>query len=385
MLKKFQAYLSKRLRGLRNWRDPSFQINNSSIDHIRKKILSCETQFFCTPHLVADEILPASLVSEINELWPLRGFSPEVKGNRVLQINRKSYAQLENSKFWENFNEYIWPELCAAVAKKFSPLGLQVFGNPYQESISLCHPLTLMESNTDFEGHDMHTHFYHAPHWAFTLLLYIDPNDVLSKGTTLHALQPLTPDGIQPSYVGLSCNKNELDRSTNIAFDTFRWKDPLQPDRKFSDKPIDYKANRLLGFMDGPLSLHSVEKYNENLLTQIRKYPEKSRRRILRAHIKIDHNVFYEQFSTLLNSAISPTRFMELMKFDPILESNDQCFKDDILFKMYAIIVERHAFLNQDKGSQRDINDFKTLQHPTDHPSTKSLSVYSTRFLETIP
>jgi hypothetical protein len=231
----------------------------------------------------------------------------------------------------------------SSIAKKFQPYCNEIFGNSYTTSISLDHPLTLMEANEEFDGHDMHTHFYHAPHWAFTVLIYIDDMDSLSEGTTLHALNPL--DSI--TNESISCIKTELERSTKIAFDTFRWLDPNKPSVSYSNLEVEYKFNRLFCFMDGPLSLHSVKKYStisgkQKLISQ---FKTKSRRRILRSHVKVHHEQFYKYYSKLFDAKIEPEFFMRAMSFDPVLSEEELSFKKTTLYKVYEDMVKKHSKL----------------------------------------
>lgn len=317
-------------------------INEHSISSV-SKVNNSKINFFSTPHLIVDDIFSSQLINEINDMWPSNGFINEVKGNTILPIYSTKYRNLENWRFWKNFNEEIWPFLIASIAKKFEPFGMYLFGQNYKKYLSLDHPLTLMQANDDFIGHDMHTHFYHAPHWVFTVLIYIDNSDSLSEGTSLHALQPL----IGGENLVSSCIITELDRTTDIAFDTFRWLDPQKPDRKYLDFPIQYKSGRLFTFLDGPLSLHSVKNYKNinGKIESIKRNSGLARRRILRSHVKVHHVPFYENLSKDYGTNIDPTEFMKLMSFDPNLTENEKFFKDRYLYYIYKNIVKKHGEL----------------------------------------
>jgi hypothetical protein len=319
-------------------------INERSISSV-SKVYNSEINFFSTPHLVVDDIFSSQLINEINDMWPSNGFINEVKGNAILPIYSGKYRNLKNWRFWENFNEEIWPFLIASIAKKFESFGMHLFGENYKKYISLDHPLTLMQANDEFIGHDMHTHFYHAPHWVFTVLIYIDNLDSLSEGTSLHTLQPL----IGGENFGSSCIIKEIDRTTDVAFDTFRWLDPLKPDRKYLDLPIQYKTGRLFTFLDGPLSLHSVKNYKNinGKIDLIKRNPGLARRRILRSHVKVHHQPFYENLSKDYGTNIDPTDYMKLMSFDPILTDYEKLFKDKYLYNIYKNIVKKHGELQR--------------------------------------
>ena len=61
------------------------------------------------------------LVARINDNWPDydEGFFPEVPGNHILQLYRRNYVGLsaERLRFWQAFNEVLWPQVVAAVAE----------------------------------------------------------------------------------------------------------------------------------------------------------------------------------------------------------------------------------------------------------------------------
>jgi hypothetical protein len=321
----------------------TFLENSYTIERkrIKNSVLSSEPSLFCTPHIVVDDLFSSELLQSINVKWPSNGFIGEVKGNSLLSVNKSDYKNIEYSHFWRGINEEIWPYLMADLAEKFEFFGNQLFGKLYQSDISLDHPLTLMQADCDFLGHNMHTHFYHAPHWAFTVLIYVDPDDQLSEGTSLHALQP--ENGKQSE--GLSCIKEELQRCSDIAFDTFRWLDPSKPHVKYADKNIRYKANRLIAFLDGPMSLHSVNDYSAipGKIDALAKNPERSRRRILRSHVKIHHAPFYKQMSEICGSKIDPTMFMKCMAPNAELTRREEKFKEEYLRNFYSHAVQRHS------------------------------------------
>lgn len=319
--------------------------------HVRQSIGTTALSNFGVPHLIVDKVFPEDLVARINESWPAygEGFFPEVPGNHILQMYRKSYGGLSEARlsFWKSFNETLWPDLVSAVAEAFTTPCYQVFGELYYKHLSLDHPLTLMQGDPSYPGHDMHQHFYHAPHWAFTMLLYIDPDDSLSCGTTLHKLQPR--DGSKAGES--SYQRHDVDWRTDVAFDTFHWEDPKIPDRKYSAKTADYKSNRLFVFMDGPLALHSVAFDNPDRSPnpeRARDGGRHARRRILRSHVKVHHAPFYEKHSQQLPGTLDPTAFMRVMAPNAVLSAEDQDYKQRIVrpffrerLKAYCSAAER--------------------------------------------
>ena len=152
---------------------------DAQIEHTREKIAAAPIKNFAVPHLIVDDVLSADLVERINADWPANNFTPEVEGNFIFQLARKNYGALSSreGEFWQSFNEDFWPSVVAACAEALAPVASGVFGNMYANNFSLEWPLTLMQASPAYVGHSKHTHFYHCPHWAFTMLLYIDPQD----------------------------------------------------------------------------------------------------------------------------------------------------------------------------------------------------------------
>lgn len=300
----------------------------------RKAIAGSPLRDFAVPHLVIDDLFSEDLVDRINHNWPEygEGFLREVPGNHILHLYRKDYDRIAEPRgsFWRSFNETLWPEVVASVAEALAAPAHEVFGDLYYKHLSLDMPLTFMQADPSYAGHPMHTHFYHCPHWAFTMLLYIDPEDTCSLGTSIHQL--LRRDGTYETES--SYGLEDSDWRAEVAMDSFRWQDPLIPDRRYRDRTVDYKANRLFVFLDGPLALHSVSPDNPDGSAS----PERARdggcharRRILRSHVKIYHVPFYAKHSRLLPEPIEPVRYMRLMKPDAVLSEDDARHRNKVL------------------------------------------------------
>lgn len=319
----------------------------SDIKHVLSTIGRSPLQQFAIPHLVVDNVFPEELVARINDNWPAYedGFFPEVPGNHVLRMYRQNYSNISGQRlsFWKSFNEVLWPHVISAAADVLKAPAYEVFGKLYNRYLELDrdHPLTLMQADPSYPGHSMHQHFYHAPHWAFTMLLYIDPEDKLSRGTSLHRLLPREgmPHG-ESSYWA-----DDVDWVANVAIDTFHWEDPQKPDRKYTEKAIDYKSNRLTVFLDGPLALHSVPWDNPQHTAN----PERARdggryarRRILRSHVRVHHAPFYEWHSKRLPEPIEPVSFMRLLAPNAVLSADDQRYRDKVLRPFFRERIEAY-------------------------------------------
>ena len=314
--------------------------------HAQAAIAVAPLRQFAIPHLVIDNILPDDLVGRINEDWPdySEGFAPEVPGNHILAMYRRNYRRIVEPRlsFWRAFNEKFWPSVVAAVAEALTGPAYEVFGDLYYKHLSLDMPLTLMQADPTYPGHSMHTHFYHCPHWVFTMLLYIDPDDRCSRGTGLHRLLPRNKNTEgQTSYL-----TDDLDWRAEVAMHTQHWLDPAIPNRAYSDQTVDYKANRLFVFLDGPLALHSVPFDNADHTPDPARALDggrHARRRILRSHVKIRHRAFYRKHSKLLPKPIEPLRYVRLMAANPVLSEADKRYRQDVLLPFFKERLRAYA------------------------------------------
>ncbi len=318
----------------------------AEIAHVERAIASSQLGEFAVPHLIVDNIFPDDLVARINQNWPEynEGFFSEVVGNHILQMYRRNYGGIAQQRlgFWQAFNELFWPHLVSATAEAFTAPAYEVFGDLYYEHLSLDHPLTLMQADPSYPGHSMHQHFYHAPHWAFTMLLYIDPEDTCSRGTAIHRLLPRGKTGQrQTSY-----QTEDVEWRAEVAMETFHWEDPKKPDRVYREQVSDYKSNRLFVFLDGPLALHSVPFDNPDhtpAAERARDGGRYARRRILRSHVKVHHDPFYRKHSSLLPEPIEPESFMRLMAPNAVLSAVDQRYQEKVLRPFFAERLAAYA------------------------------------------
>jgi hypothetical protein len=319
----------------------------AAVVHANRAVAAAPLREFGVPHIVVDDVLPQELAAQVNELWPAyeEGFGPEVRGNHLLQMYRKDYARMAEARlpFWRAFNEAFWPHLAAAVAAKFEAPCREAFGKLYYKRLSLDHPLTLMQADPNFVGHSLHHHFYHAPHWAFTILLYIDPLDRVSQGTAIHRLLPRTgPDDSLTSY-----RRDDADWRAEVAIDTFHWEDPKKQDRAYQAQVSDYKYNRMLVFMDGPLAFHSVPFDFPDHTTpnpeRARDGGRHARRRILRSHVKVHHDPFYREHSADLPEPLDPVIYMKLLAPNAVLSEEDRRYHDTVIRPFFAERVKAYA------------------------------------------
>jgi hypothetical protein len=314
------------------------------VTHLRRAMASSSLRTFAVPHFVVDNIFPELLIQRINDSWPDHrdGFQPEVPGNYILHVHRLSRLRMTRQRFWRAFNAKLWPAVIAAASELLSKPLAEAFGEHYSRSLSSQSPLTLMQADPTYAGHGMHTHFYHCPHWAFTMLLYVDPDDKCSHGTGLHRLLPLTgPNGEPSSYQAA-----DLAWRADVAMDTFHWLDPQKPDRRYHDEIADYRSNRLFVFMDGPLALHSVPFDNPDGRPDPARAADNgrhARRRILRSHVRVEEKQFFAKHSASLPAPIDLKRYAYVMAPNRVLSPDDQRYRDEVLRPFYQERIRAYA------------------------------------------
>jgi hypothetical protein len=304
---------------------------HDAITHTRRRIESAQIQGFAVPHIVVDDVLSSEMVERINVEWPGQGpFNREVPGNFIYQMYQRDYGKMSEleRKFWIPFNEQFWPALIASCAQVFSPLLRGVFDELPQHHFGLDWPLTLAQGTAEYRGINVHNHFWHCPHWAFTVLLYIDPEDKGSSGTALHRVGPQSGE----SNYSLDC----LDENVAISMDQTRWEEmgKLTPTRI-----ISYRPNRLFVMLDGPMAIHSVragpEAHHDASVH--------ARRRVLRCHAKVHHHPFYESHAQRLGVPFGPVDYMRIMDWGAKLNDADIDFRKTVMFRFYRERIAAYA------------------------------------------
>lgn len=274
------------------------------------RLNNSKIHFHGTSYFTVKNFLSSTLLQEINEHWPDQdAFNREVPGNYTFRLSKSNYKRIasQHLDFWKNFNENIWPSIIASVAFRFQEQLYATFGDLYETGIEPATPLTLMQADIPYYGHEMHTHFYHDPHWAFTVLIYVDDNDTKSLGTTLHQLK------VNDTVIDNNNNIQllPLDAVVETALYKSNWCENSEKKRLFDKITIPYECGALLAFIDGPLSFHSVEPHDRDTSdANIRK-----KRRILRAHIKVSKIAFFREMRYRTQSDIHYASFFRCTKY----------------------------------------------------------------------
>lgn len=206
------------------------------------------------PYFVAESVLPPAALQEIYDHWPQRSeFRPEIAHNYVCELLEHRLADRTQRGFWSNFVRTYGREIAIAGAVQFKPWIAARFSDDVEISTTW---IGLMESDPAYAGHRCHTHHYHGPGWVGTLLFYLDANAAGYPGTTIM------------HHGGATLG----DRS-EMAANTLQWfKEPAISEAV----TVDYRQNRLFGFLDSPISYHSVQAAKPNAV---------GHRRIFRVHL----------------------------------------------------------------------------------------------------
>ncbi len=210
------------------------------------------------PHFVCDGILDRNILELIDQNWPAIDVFNEtgLPGNAMFLFS-SGWDSLSNNQqtFWHELCWHQLKQIYEATFKKY----YKFYINKYGELLKHINVhVRLMEMHSNFIDHEIHTHHWHDPCWLFTNLIYIDESHDVLPGTTLFG----TPRAI---------NFND---QAKIAAQTLVWED-MEED-VIPSKTVEYQSNRMLSFIDSPVSYHGV------LETQ--QQPETRSRRVIRCH-----------------------------------------------------------------------------------------------------
>ncbi len=236
------------------------------------------------PYVVSENLLAPDLLRDLRRNWPGVGsFIGEVPGNFTCNVVQFVY---ESHGFWGKFTYEIVPSLVVNYLTKFSGHLEKRF--PQERNYYLSN-YSFMQSLGTYGGHDVHTHHYHDPQWAMTILVYLDPESNGHEGTTIMGV------------------KEGLDES-EVAAQTLNWHD-LTEDLE----TVDYKQGRILAFFENPISFHRVKPSIKALFG----------RRILRFHVAVDtghvERIYGVDLETYQDKRKNPTKdpqVLEWMKKD---------------------------------------------------------------------
>lgn len=200
------------------------------------------------PHFIADNILPPEVLTGMHQFWPTApNFSKETPGNFTCDP-RKLSEQTDASalQFWATFSQEIAPEIFRASLGQFAEWIVARYGpaaRKFREA-----KFRLMQAEPSYGGIPAHTHHWHAPFWCATVLLYLDEVADGHQGTTLHGIKSALGDIEFASRIAAKGLHGMKDKGS-----TWEGADLTEA------VTATYKANRMIAFLDSPISYHSVK------------------------------------------------------------------------------------------------------------------------------
>lgn len=197
------------------------------------------------PYVVADNVLDPETFRTVLANWP-----DEFEHNEA-GIDRHNYllAGHDGSRasvpYWHEFADGVGGALVEAALARFAVYNEARFGSDAKYS----YQLHLLQCGPDFTQHSAHTHHNHGPGWAMTFLLYLDDGEREDRGEVLSApvkgsdwLNVVSQSGLNVKPV----------------------------------KRIAFKPNRIVAWLDGPMSFHGTDVLAQDPV---------NRRRMVRSHV----------------------------------------------------------------------------------------------------
>lgn len=219
------------------------------------------------PYVIADGVLPRETLEQVRRHWPDdASFVPEVPGNYVCDPRTLVDDGTERPQFWKALARDVGSAWARAVLGQFAEWVIARYGDDFQNV--MVGNFSLMRSDTTYPGHPYHAHHWHDPLWIATSLLYVDDDPGGQQGTTLNAF--VVPPGIDP--LDFAC-VFAADHRAAGAWHGFKWDTSSE---MIEVRTADYAANRMVAFLDSPISYHSVKPIGPNAY---------GARRLLRMHL----------------------------------------------------------------------------------------------------
>ncbi len=216
---------------------------------IADRIASQPIQHRPFPYFVADDVLPSHVLEGMRRFWPTANhFSVETPGNFTCDPRRLASDGSEASLFWTDFTRVVAPAIARASLGQFAEWVVVRYG-PEARKFGTA-KFRLMQAEPSYAGIPCHAHHWHSPLWCATVLMYVDAMADGHQGTTLHALMSSKGEpslDLASSFAARSLHGNRDRGSTWDGSDLAE------------AYTANYTGNRLIAFLDSPISYHSVK------------------------------------------------------------------------------------------------------------------------------
>ena len=230
------------------------------------KIKNSKVNLFPFPYIDVENYLSEQQVEDVNLNWPQeKVFKTNQEGLSIFALDLDNLSKLDNKKknFWlDLLNQVIYKVIHKTLSRFFD---YHKFKLEKTDLLLSFGGAMLMEVNSvGSYSMNVHSHFFHDPLWLNTTLISVSKETY--QGTSLFHTK----------------NYNSYEDLDNFCDDVIRM-GHINKKNNFTDqleeyleyKKILFTPGKVFSFMDSPLSVHGVEKFNIS---------KKRARRVLRLH-----------------------------------------------------------------------------------------------------
>jgi len=203
------------------------------------------------PHLTYENFLDEKLHSDILKFWPDdKLFYDEIPGIRLFDLvnHTSNIKNNEAKKFWCDFKK----DIILKINQKIYDIFKENIENKFNKKRipDLCQ-FNLMQATTGFKNHAVHSHHYHNPNWAYTMLLYIDDGGIGADGTDIY--KPAEEHNLSNSLDYAMFSLKYIYGGDEESFNS-----TLKDYKLIRTKQVKFKNNKLFAFFETPFSYHGV-------------------------------------------------------------------------------------------------------------------------------
>lgn len=296
------------------------------------KIKNSKVNLFPFPYIDVENYLSEEQVEDVNLNWPQEEFfktNPE--GLSIFNLNLDNLSKLDNKtkNFWlDLLNQVVYKVIHKTLSKFFD---YHKFKLEKTDLLLSFGGSMLMEVNSvGSYSMNVHSHFFHDPLWLNTTLISVSKETY--EGTSLFNTKNYNSYKDLDNFYDDVIRMGHIDKKNNFT-------DQLEEYVEY--KKILFTPGKVFSFMDSPLSVHGVKKFNIS---------KKRSRRVLRFHTcsYSSSKKLYGDSMEVIKNKLSSSEFRKLL------------FKNEIntLKKYYS--SRKNAFEYNDI-SNYDLNYLKII------------------------
>tara|TARA_B100000963_G_C22618003_1_gene668390 strand:+ start:1035 stop:2060 length:1026 start_codon:yes stop_codon:yes gene_type:complete len=252
------------------------------------------------PHIEYLNIFNKEILNKIVNNWPSEKlFFDEIPGVKLFSLlNKNNFDEPEIDKeFWENITYNYVPKIFNNLNYIFYPFLYEKYKKLFPKLY--VYQLDLMTSTENFALHGMHTHHYHNPNYLYTMLLYLDKGRNECIGTDLYS--PKNKNCFSDDYSFTKLVEKNLLGSDGLKHNNFNEdviNARLYPEYEMEiAKTCNFENNKLMAFLDSPISYHGVGPQLDNYSFDKRKTNYTfGQRKILRMHVGVNEAFIKQKY-----------------------------------------------------------------------------------------